>query len=51
MATMENLRSVTQGLLRSGIVWDNHACMPLRSGASSYLSQLERARQAGINVI
>ena len=41
----------TRDLLRSGIVWENHACMPLRPGDVSFLPQLERARQAGIDVI
>jgi membrane dipeptidase len=38
-------------LLKSTIVWDNHACMPLRSGDASFLPQLERVRKAGIDVI
>lgn len=37
--------------MRSSVVWDNHACMPLRPGDVAFLPQLERARQAGINVI
>lgn len=40
-----------QALLRSGVVWDNHACMPLRPGDETFLPQLERVRKAGINVI
>ena len=51
MTAAENLRSHTQELLRGGIVWDNHACMPLRPGGSSFMPQLERVRQAGVNVI
>jgi membrane dipeptidase len=51
MATVHNLRSVTHQLLRTGIVWDNHACMPLRPGGSSFMPQLDRVRQAGVNVI
>lgn len=35
---------------QSSIVWDNHACMPLRADAS-YLPQLERYRRAGVNVV
>jgi membrane dipeptidase len=38
-------------LLRSGIVWENHACMPLRPGDTSFLPQLERVRKSGIDVI
>ena len=37
--------------MRSGIVWDNHACMPLRPGDVAFLPQLERLRQTGINVV
>ena len=40
-----------QMLVRRGIVWENHACMPLRPGDTSFLPQLERVRKAGINVI
>jgi membrane dipeptidase len=41
----------THDLLRSGLVWDNHACMPLRPGDTDFLPQLERVRKAGIDVI
>lgn len=41
--------SRTQALLRSGVVWDNHGCMPLRADAS-FLPQLDRYRKAGVNV-
>src|SRR5688500_18317661 len=41
----------TQMLLRSGIVWDNHACMPLRPGDVSFLPQLERMRNSGVDVV
>lgn len=36
-------------MLSDGIVWDNHACMPLRAD-DSFLPQLERFRRAGVNV-
>jgi membrane dipeptidase len=32
------------------VVWDNHACMPLRAD-DSFLPQLERCRQAGLTVL
>lgn len=51
MAKADQLRSLTRELLRSGIVWDNHACMPLRPGDVSFLPQLERVRRTGINLI
>ena len=37
-------------LLRSGIVWDNHGCMPLRAD-EAFLPELERYRRAGVNVV
>jgi hypothetical protein len=36
--------------LSSGIVWDNHGCLPLRADAS-FLPQLERYLKAGVNVV
>ena len=41
----------TQQLLDDAILWDNHACMPLRLGDTTFLPQLERCQQAGINVV
>ncbi len=38
-------------LLRQTIVWDNHACMPLRPGDVAFMPQLERVRKSGIDVI
>lgn len=40
-----------QQLLAGTLVWDNHACMPLRPGDVSFLPQLERVRAAGIDVV
>jgi membrane dipeptidase len=39
-----------QALLRSALVWDNHGCMPIRPEAE-FLPQLERYRNAGVNVV
>jgi len=47
----ETVSRRTLALLRSGIVWESHACMPLRPGDDSFLPQLERVRNAGIDVI
>ncbi len=33
------------------IIWDNHACMPLRPADTSFLPELERHRRAGVTVI
>ena len=50
-AVAEAVSPRTLELLRSGIVWYNHACMPLRPGDVDFLPQLERARRSGIDVI
>lgn len=38
-------------LIGDGVVWDNHACMPLRPDDLSFLPQLARVRRAGIDVM
>ncbi|MDJ0653340.1 MAG: membrane dipeptidase [Xanthomonadales bacterium] len=38
-------------LLKDTLVWDNHSCMPLRPDDHSYLEQLARCRDAGIDVV
>ncbi len=40
-----------QSLFDNTVVWDNHACMPLRPGDTEFLPQLERCRLAGITVV
>jgi membrane dipeptidase len=40
-----------KSLTGDGIVWDNHACMPLRPGDSSFLPQLASVRGAGVDVL
>lgn len=47
---MQNISPRTQTLLRSAVMWDNHACMPLRADAR-FLPQLERYREAGVSVV
>jgi membrane dipeptidase len=44
------LSQTVEGRLSDGIVWDNHACMPVRPDAT-FLPQLERCRRAGVNVV
>jgi len=34
-----------------GVVWDNHACMPLDPHDLSRMPELERCRQAGVDVV
>lgn len=38
-------------LVGDTLVWDNHACMPLRPADESFLPQIERARAAGVDVV
>lgn len=40
-----------QELMRTSLVWDNHACMPLRPDDASFLPQLQDVRAAGVDVI
>jgi membrane dipeptidase len=41
----------TRSLLENTLCWDNHACMPLRPGDTTFLPQLERVRKSGIDVL
>jgi membrane dipeptidase len=38
-------------LMAREVVWDNHACMPVRPQDESFLPQLERCRQAGMDAV
>ena len=38
-------------LFGDAIVWDNHACMPVRPGDVEYLDDLERHRQSGASFV
>ena len=38
-------------ILRQALVWDNHACMPLRPDDSSFMPQLERLRRTHVDVV
>ena len=38
-------------LLAEAVVWDNHACMPVRAGDVSFLDDLERHRQSGVSFV
>lgn len=37
--------------IRDTIVWDNHACMPLRPDDEVFLPQLERLRSTGVTIV
>jgi membrane dipeptidase len=44
--------SAADALLRNSLVWDNHGCMPVgRPNDTSFLPQLQRYRDAGVNVV
>jgi len=40
-----------RALVTRSLVWDNHACMPLRPFDTTFLPQLERHRAAGADVV
>nr|WP_316640435.1 membrane dipeptidase [uncultured Roseateles sp.] len=46
-----DLPSRAAALVSRSLVWDNHACMPLRPHAPAFLPQLERYRTTGTNVV
>src|SRR5688572_15603805 len=41
----------TRQLMNRTLMWDNHACMPLRPNDESFLPQLARHRAAGVNLV
>ncbi len=41
----------TSRLISETLVWDNHGCMPLRHEDESFLSQLARYRNSGVDVV
>ncbi|MFT7773098.1 dipeptidase [Roseateles sp.] len=45
------LESRARSLIDATLVWDNHACMPLRPLDPGFLPQLERHRRAGFDVV
>ena len=38
-------------ILSETLVWDNHACMPLRPDDATFLPQLARYRAAGVDAV
>jgi len=51
LMTENDLLPEAQKLLNQSLVWDNHACMPLRPQDDSFLDQLQRAHRTGVNVV
>lgn len=45
-----DLAARARAVMRAGIVWDNHACMPMRPD-QSFLGAIERCRDSGIDVV
>jgi len=43
--------AAARDLVRSSLVWDNHGCMPVRPHDEAFLPQLERYRDAGVNLV
>ena len=37
--------------IQDGVVWDNHACLPLRSPDDAWLSAIDRHRENGVDVV
>ena len=37
--------------MQQGVVWDNHACLPLRSTDETWLSAIDRHRESGVDVV
>lgn len=38
-------------LMDGGVVWDNHACLPLRSAGDAWLPSIDRHRKSGVDVV
>jgi membrane dipeptidase len=45
------MREQVRELMREGVVWDNHACLPLRPGDETWLAAVERHRASGVDVV
>lgn len=47
----EAVASAARAIVENALVWDNHACMPLRPGDASFLPELDAVRAAGVDMI
>jgi microsomal dipeptidase-like Zn-dependent dipeptidase len=47
----DGISETTRKLLDRTLVWDSHACMPLRPADSTFLPQPARVRAAGVNLV
>ena len=41
----------TRRLMADALVWDDHLCMPLRPDDESFLPQLQRVHDSGVDVV
>ena len=51
MLESNKLDEHTVRLINDSLIWDNHACMPLRANDSSFLPQLNRFQHVGVNIV
>ena len=40
-----------RALMDEGVVWDNHACLPLRRDSDDWLPAIDRCRASGVDVV
>lgn len=48
---IDTVSEQTKRLIERTVLWDNHACMPLRHDDDTFLPQLARHKNAGINLV
>lgn len=48
---MNDLSAIAHQLVRDQLVFDSHGCMPLRHDDETFLPQLERYRESGVDVV
>lgn len=51
MAEPTGRAAEARAIVADALVWDNHACMPLRPDDASFLPQLAGLREAGVDVV
>lgn len=47
----QDISTRTRQLFDQALVWDDHGCMPLRANDDSFLPQLERYAQSGVDIV
>jgi len=51
MTNEAKVQATSRRLLHDHLVWDNHACLPMRPDDETFLPQLEQYRAAGVDVV